>query len=87
MGSEMCIRDRAVTETIISLIAEVNITLCPLFYPLNVTFTFAINRLVIVILPYMLSKRKDSRNGSAGLYKAHIGHFQETDGQFATFFP
>ncbi|MGN9097972.1 hypothetical protein, partial [Flintibacter porci] len=50
---------QAVTETIISLIAEVNITLCPLFYPLNVTFTFAINRIVAFSLAKIKSNNMD----------------------------
>ena len=50
---------QAVTETIISLIAEVNITLCPLFYPLNVTFTFAINPILCSILLSTQSNKTD----------------------------
>ena len=50
---------QAVTETIISLIAEVNITLCPLFYPLNVTFTFAINPPVGCSISYSVSNKAD----------------------------
>ncbi|MEE0095225.1 MAG: hypothetical protein UEU47_02100, partial [Oscillospiraceae bacterium] len=54
---------QAVTETIISLIAEVDITLCPLFYPLNVTFTFAINLPSLHRLAQVLSEKWDLTMG------------------------
>ena len=59
------------TESIISLIAEVSVTSYPFFYPLNVTFTFAINAVFIPMITAKLSHKPDSEQAAEQNGKEH----------------